>query len=106
MKGATKRFTIIGSCVVLLILGGCASSFLKTRKAILAIENLEGRKGDFVDLTKTIKTRYHQVESADKLEIARVKMGLTSVSNLLVFRFNGEGIPYFYGYVGYDTSVL
>jgi hypothetical protein len=32
------------------------------------------------------------------------RMGLQSISNLLVVRFNGEGLPYFYGFVAYDTN--
>ena len=65
---------------------------------------MQGRVGDFVEVTKPIRTRYSQVESAQGLEHARVTMGLQTVSNLFVVRFNGEGLPYFYGFVAYDTN--
>ncbi len=31
-------------------------------------------------------------------------MGLPTLSNLFVVRFNGEGLPYFYGFVAYDSN--
>lgn len=77
---------------------------VSTVHAIARIEALEGRTGDFADLTKPIHTRYATVDSAEGLERARTVMGLQSVTNLSVVRFNGEGLPYYYGYVAYDTN--
>jgi hypothetical protein len=73
-------------------------------RAIARVQALQGRVGDFAEITKPIRTRYNQVDSTEGLEHARVRMGLRSVSNLLVVRFNGEGLPYFYGFVAYDTN--
>ena len=90
--------------VLLVIAVPFVSLRFRTVRAIARIEALQGRVGDFARITEPIRTRYSQVESAEGLEHARVTMGLQTVSNLLVVRFNGEGLPYFYGFVAYDTN--
>lgn len=65
---------------------------------------MQGRTGDFADLSKTIRTRYSSVDSTEGLERARTVMELQSVTNLSVVRLNGEGLPYHYGYVACDTN--
>jgi hypothetical protein len=77
---------------------------VSTVRAIARIEALRGRTGDFAALAATIRTRYSLVDSPDGLEHARAVMGLATLSNLSIVRFNGEGLPYFYGYVAYDTN--
>lgn len=91
-------------CVVAFVLLSLRSLRVSTVLAIARIEALEGRTGDFADLTKPIHTRYTAVDSAEGLERARTVMGLQNVTNLSVVRFNGEGLPYYYGYVAYDTN--
>jgi hypothetical protein len=99
-----KRVAILAAVPLFLL--GCVylSLHIATGRAISRIEQLEGRTGEFAEVTKTIDTRYRRIDSTDELELARKKMGLATVSNLFVVRFNGEGFPYFYGYVGYDTG--
>lgn len=99
-----RRLWIIGVCLA----GGLGLSLVSlhrsTAGAIARIEALQGRTGDFADLTKAMRTRYSQVDSPEGLEHARTLMGLAAVSNLTIVRFNGEGLPYFYGYAAYDTN--
>ena len=99
-----RRFWIIGSVVLLVVMFPFVSLRVATVREISRIEALQGRTGDFTEITKPIHTRYGQIESTDELERARVTMGLPTVSNLFVVRFNGEGLPYFYGFVAYDTN--
>jgi hypothetical protein len=99
-----KRWVIILVLILLVVAIPVVHLRVKTVQAIARIEGLQGRSGDFTEITKPIRTRYTQVDSAERLEQARVRMGLQSVSKLLVVRFNGEGLPYFYGFVAYDTN--
>jgi hypothetical protein len=75
-----------------------------TVRAVARIEALQGRTGDFAELTKSIHTPFTRLESPGDLERARLKMGFRTISNSVVVRFNGEGFPYFYGFVAYDTN--
>lgn len=99
-----KRWVIILGLVLLVLAVPVIHLRVRTVRAVARIESLQGRIGGFTEITKPIRTRYTRVDSAEGLEHARVRMGLQSVSNLLVVRFNGEGLPYFYGFVAYDTN--
>ena len=103
-KEIAKGLAILAAIAAVVL--GCAyvPLYVATRRAISRIEHLEGRSGEFAELTKPIDTHYQQIDSLEELELARKKMDLATISNLFVVRFNGEGIPYFYGYVGYDTG--
>lgn len=99
-----RRAWIIGLVLLSILAIPIVSLRVSTVRAISHIEALQGRTGDFAEITKTIRTRYSHVDSAEGLEHARSTLGLQTVSNLLVVRFNGEGLPYFYGFVAYDTN--
>ncbi len=99
-----KRAWIILGVILLVIAVPVVFLRIRTVRATAGIESLQGRVGDFAEITKPIRTRCSQIESAEDLEHARVTMGLQTVSNLFVVRFNGEGLPYFYGFVAYDTN--
>ena len=92
--------------ILLIVVFPFASLRVFTVRAITRIEALQGRTGDFAEITKTIHTRYQQLQSAAQLEHAGKAMGIATSSNSLVFRFNGEGMPYFYAFVAYDTNKL
>lgn len=98
------RGWIIAAVVICVIAVPFVWLRVSTVRAIASIEALQGRTGAFAALTQTIRTRYSSVESPEGLEHARTVMGLESVTNLSVVRFNGEGLPYYYGYVAYDTN--
>ena len=98
------RAWMIGAVVLLILAIPVMSLRIKTLRAISRIEALQGRSGDFAEITKTIRTRYTQVDSPEGMERARRVMGLQTATNLFVVRFNGEGLPYFYGFVAYDTN--
>jgi hypothetical protein len=99
-----RRGWKIAAVVIGLIALPVVSLRVSTVRAIARIEALQGRTGDFADLTKPIRTPYSRVDSPAGLERARTMMGLESVTNLSVVRFNGEGLPYYYGYVAYDPN--
>lgn len=99
-----KRWLIILGVVVLVLAVPLAYLRVRTVRAVARIGSLQGRSGGFAEIMKPIRTRYSRVDTVESLEHARVRMGLQSVSNLLVVRFNGEGLPYFYGFVAYDTN--
>lgn len=99
-----RRAWIIGVVILGILALSVVSLRVRTVRAISRIESLQGRTGDFADITKSISTRYSRIESTEGLEYARVTMGLQTVSNLSVVRFNGEGLPYFYGFVAYDKN--
>ena len=99
-----RRAWIIGVVLLCVLAIPIVSLRVSTVRAVSRIESLQGRTGDFADITKAIRTRYSHVDSAEGLEHARNTLGLQTVSNLFVVRFNGEGLPYFYGFVAYDTN--
>lgn len=99
-----KRVWIIGAVILVIVVIPFASLRVATVRAIARIEALQGRTGAFAEITKPIHTRYRQLESVAELDQARKMMGMTTFSNLYVVRFNGEGLPYFYGFVAYDTN--
>ena len=99
-----RHVWIIGLVLVCIYAILAVSLRRSTIRAISRIESLQGQTGEFTEITKTIRTRYSHVESAEDLEHARRTLGLQTVSNLFVVRFNGEGLPYFYGFVAYDTN--
>ncbi len=92
------------SCVVAAPLITVVSLRLGTVRSIARIEALGGQNGELAELAKTVGVGYNSVDSPDGLEWARRVMDLKSVTNLTVIRFNGEGLPYYYGYVAYDTN--
>lgn len=99
-----RRAWIIGVVLLCILAIPVVSLRVSTFRAISRIETLEGRSGDFAEITKSIRTRYSHVNSAEGLEHARATMGLQTLSNLFVVRYHGEGLPYFYGFVAYDTN--
>src|SRR2546426_9049011 len=99
-----KRAWIIGAILLAVVAFPFVSLRVATVRAAARIEALQGRAGQFTSLTRDIDTHYRTVDDAAELERARIRMGLVSVSNLFVVRFAGEGIPYFYGWVAYDTN--
>ena len=92
------------SFMVLLFGGTYGSLYFRTKERILRIEGLEGRIGSFAELTKAVNTRYERLEASRDIELARRKLGGANDTNLSFYRFDGEGLPYFYGYAGYDTG--
>jgi hypothetical protein len=99
-----RRALIIGTVVLLLLAIPVVSLRVSTVRAISRIEALRGRTGDFVEILRTIQTPYTRVESPNAMEHARTTLQMDSISNLFVVRFNGEGLPYYYGFVAYDTN--
>ena len=104
MLAVMRRGWIIAAVLICVIALPFVSLRVSTVRAIGRIEALQGRTGEFADLTKMIRTKYSSVDSPEGLERARTLMGLETVTNLSVVRFNGEGLPYYYGYVAYDTN--
>ena len=99
-----KRSVLIGCFVLLLLASPFVVLWVSTQFEIGRIERLEGNGGSFITLTKPIRTHYSALTNAGELERAQVRLGRSTLSNLYVVRFNGEGIPYFYGWVAYDTG--
>ena len=99
-----KRSVLIGCLVLVLLASPFIVSWFRTQLEVERIENLQGRRGAFGTLTAPIRTRYREITDDGQRERARSILGLSSLSNLHVVRFNGEGIPYFYGWVAYDTG--
>jgi hypothetical protein len=93
---AAVLLAIVGVLIVLLR--------MKTVDQVRKIRALEGREGEFGSLAASIRTRYTVIEDSPKMESARLKLGLTDLAGIRLLRFNGEGRPYFYGYVAYDTN--
>ena len=99
-----RRARIIGVVLLFILAVPVVSLRVSTVRAISRIEALEGRTGDFAEIAKTIRTRYSHVDSATGLGARLQRDGTADGSNLFVVRFNGEGLPYFYGFVAYDTN--
>lgn len=105
LAGVIKRWKWFVAVLILCALAAPVVGMrISTLLAISKIEALQGGKGDFAGLTKNIQTRYSRIDSAAGLERALTRMGLQSASNLSAVRFNGEGLPYFWGYVAYDST--
>ena len=75
-----------------------------TMSQVRKIRALEGQAGEFGSLVHSIRTRYTTIEDPKQMESTRLKLGLTDLTGMRLVRFNGEGMPYFYGYVAYDTN--
>jgi hypothetical protein len=99
-----KRSVFIGCLVLVLLASPFITILMITQLEVFRIEKLEGRRGAFTTLTTSIRTRYRAVTDEAERGRARSILGLSTLSNLSVVRFNGEGIPYFYGWVAYDTG--
>jgi len=98
-----KLAIILGVLVVVLgviFVPGRIGTIAEVRK----IRALEGQSGELGLLVRSIRTRYTTIEDPKLVERARLKLGLTDLTGVRLVRFNGEGIPYFYGYVAYDTN--
>jgi hypothetical protein len=99
-----KRFALIAG-VLLVVLGAIFVQFrIGTMSEVRKIRALEGQAGEFSSLVHSIRTRYTTIEDPKQMESARLKLGLTDLTGTRLVRFNGEGMPYFYGYVAYDTN--
>jgi len=92
----------------ILVLGIFVSPFinlwLTTEIEISRIKQVVGRKGAFGAITARIRTKYHAATNVQDLASIKSLLGDLSSSNVIVYRFNGEGLPYFYGFVAYDTQ--
>ena len=100
-----KRMVIgIVSAIALLLGVSYGSLYFRTKERILRIEDLEGSIGHFAELAKAVGTSYERLEASRDVQLARQKLSLSNGTNLFLYRFNGEGVPYFYGYAGYDTG--
>jgi hypothetical protein len=99
-----KRFALIAG-VLLIVLGVFFVPLrIGTMSQVRKIRALEGQAGGFGSLVHSIRTRYTAIEDPKQIESTRLKLGLTDLTGMRLVRFNGEGMPYFYGYVAYDTN--
>jgi hypothetical protein len=99
-----KSTWIFGALILLLVACPVVTLRMRTVRAISKIESLQGRSGEFAELMKLMDTHYNRIETAEGLEHARIKLGITTITNLVLVRCNGEGLPYYYGYVAFDTN--
>jgi hypothetical protein len=99
-----KRFALIAG-VLLVVLGVVFVPLrIRTMSEVRKIRALEGQAGEFGSLVRPIRARYTAIEDAKQMETTRLKLGMTDLTGMRLVRFNGEGMPYFYGYVAYDTN--
>lgn len=98
-----KPFAIIAAVVLVLIGIILVPLRIRTVQAMDKIRALEGQTGEFHSLASSVSTKYSTIEDSTQIEKARVKLGLTDLTGMSLVRFNGEGMPYFFGYAAYDT---
>jgi hypothetical protein len=99
-----KRFALIGA-VLLVVLGILfVPPRMRTVSEVAKIRALQGQTGEFSSLVRSIRTRYSDINDPKQIEATRLKLGLMDLTGIRLVRFNGEGMPYFYGYVAYDTN--
>ena len=77
---------------------------MRTVSEVAKIRALQGQTGEFSSLVRSIRTRYSDISDPKQIEATRLKLGLLDLTGTRLVRFNGEGMPYFYGYVAYDTN--
>jgi hypothetical protein len=100
-----KRYPLIAIIIVLGILAlTLLSKRVTTIHEVSKIRALEGQAGKFEFLARSIHARYHTIEIPTELKTAFTKLNLSNSNGVKLIRFNGEGVPYFYGYVAYDTN--
>jgi hypothetical protein len=99
-----KTFGIVVAVLMVVVCIVLVPARMSTMSAIHKIQALEGQKGEFSSLVSTIQTHYTDISDPKQVESACGKLGLRDVSGLRLVRFNGEGMPYFYGYIAYDTK--
>jgi hypothetical protein len=99
-----KRFAIVAAVVLVLIGIFLVPLRIRTVHAINKIRTLEGQTGEFHSLVNPISAKYSTIEDSTQIENVRVKLGLTDLAGMRLIRFNGEGLPYFFGYAVYDTN--
>ena len=99
-----KRFALIAG-VLFVVLGVFFVPLrIRTMSEVRKIRALEGQAGEFGSLVHPIRARYTAIEDPKQIETTRLKLGLMDLTGTRLVRFNGEGMPYFYGYVAYDTN--
>ena len=99
-----KRFALIAGVLVAVLGVFFVALRIRTMSEVRKIRALEGQAGEFNSLVRPIRTRYTAIEDPRPMETARLKLGLKDLTGMKLFRFNGEGMPYFYGYLAYDTN--
>jgi hypothetical protein len=99
-----KRIAIIATILLALLCAIFVPARVATVSAVRKIQALEGQTGEFSSLVSSIRTHYTDVRDQKQIESYCGKLGLRDASGLRLVRFNGEGMPYFYGYVAYDTN--
>ena len=99
-----KRIALIAG-VLLVVLGVFFVPLrIGTMSQVRKIRALEGQTGEFSVLINHIRARYTAIKDPKQMESTRLRLGLTGLTGMRLVRFNGEGMPYFYGYVAYDTN--
>ncbi len=101
-----KALAVVVAAILLLAALVIVSQRMRTVREVKRIEALQGQSGEFAELTKTIRTSHQFLEPGPQVDSALATLGFptASITNLLVARFNGEGLPYFWGYVAYDRN--
>jgi hypothetical protein len=99
-----KRFALIAA-ILLAVLGIVFVPMrMRTVSEVAKIRALQGQAGEFSSLARSIRTRYTVIEDPKQIETTRLKLGSMDLTGTRLVRFNGEGMPYFYGYVANDTN--
>jgi hypothetical protein len=104
LLGHMKRFVLIGAVLLVVIGMVLVPMRVRTASDVAKIRALRGQVGEFSSLARSIRARYSDIDEPKQIEAARLKLGLMDLTGTRLVRFNGEGMPYFYGYVAYDTN--
>ena len=99
-----KSIAIIAGVLVIALGFILVPARVRTMSQVRKIRALDGQSGEFSMLAHSIRTAYTTIEDPKLMEGSRLKLGLIDLAGVRLVRFNGEGMPYFYGDVAYDTN--
>jgi hypothetical protein len=77
---------------------------MTTKEQCSRILAMEGRRGTWAELTEEIKPSFTIIKSSEQREAVLTRLALTNGNELMLVRFNGEGLPYYWGWVAYNTN--
>ena len=104
-----KRFWPLWALVGVLLLVGAwvfLDLHMRTKRECSKILALEGRTGNWSELAAAIKTSFTTIADPNEKEAILARLAVTNAEGLMVARFDGEGFPYYWGWVAYNTNTL
>ena len=77
---------------------------LKTVKEIRKIESIQGKEGELSKLTSDFRSTPFEINKEDIPAEILSQMNIKNLDNIVFYRINNEGLPYFISYIAYNSA--